>query len=269
LWLASGEEGSTMMSTAYAPDRITDAEHDQMSATEPMQIAELRTDRRAFRTRVLIASPQPIVRHGLRALFADAADIDLIAETESGSDAVRLARQLRPDVVAIDLLMPDVDGITATRTIRAEIPNTHVVVMAGIDEDGPAFEAMRAGASAYLTKETRTDTLLRTIRGAGSGQVALSSQAAARLVRMVGRHDVISERESEVMRLVARGKANKQIARELNIAQSTVKSHIGSLLSKLGLLSRTQLALYAARTGLVSLQLLDAEPTMLPATGTG
>jgi len=258
-----------MMSTTSAPDRITDAARDQVSATEPVQIAELRTDRRGFRTRVLIASPQPIARHGLRALLTDTADFDVVGETESAADAVRLARQLRPDVVAIDLLMPDVNGITATRTIRAEIPNTYVVVMAGIDEDAPAFEAMRAGASAYLTKEAQTDTVLRTIRGAGSGQVALSSQAAARLVRMVGRHDVISERESEVMRLVARGKANKQIARELNIAQSTVKSHIGSLLSKLGLLSRTQLALYAARTGLVSLELLDTAPTMLPAIATG
>jgi len=258
-----------MMSTAYAPDRIADAERDQLSVTEPMQIAELRTDRRGFKTRVVIASPLPIARHGLRVLLADAADIDVIGETESGSDAVRLARQLRPDVVAIDLLMPEVDGITATRMIRAEIPSTHVVVMAGVEEDTPAFEAIRAGASAYLTKEAQTDTLLRTIRGAGSGQVALSSQAAARLVRMVGRHDVISDRESEVMRLVARGKANKQIARELNIAQSTVKSHIGSLLSKLGLLSRTQLALYAARTGLVSLELLGAAPTMLPVSATG
>ena len=258
-----------MMSTAYAPDRSADTERDQMSTTRPMQIAELRTDRRASRTRILIASAQPIARHGLRALLADAADLDLIGETDSAGDAVRLARQLRPDVVAIDLLMPDVDGITATRTIRTETPDTHVVVMAGVDGDTPALAAMRAGASAYLTKAARTDTLLRTIRGAGSGQVALSAQAAARLVRTTGRHDVISERESEVMRLVARGKANKQIARELNIAQSTVKSHIGSLLSKLGLLSRTQLALYAARTGLVSLELLDAAPTMLPATATG
>jgi two-component system, NarL family, response regulator LiaR len=257
------------MSTAYAYDRIVDAERDQLSTTKPVQIAELRTDHRGFRTRVLIASAQPIARHGLRALLTDAADIDLIGETDNAGDAVRLARQHRPDVVAIDLLMPDVDGITATRKIRTESPNTQVVVMAGVDEDTPAFEAVRAGASAYLTKEARTDTLLGTIRGAGSGQVALSSQTATRLVRMIGRHDVISERESEVMRLVARGKANKQIARELNIAQSTVKTHIGSLLSKLGLLSRTQLALYAARTGLVSLELLDAAPTMLSATAMG
>jgi DNA-binding NarL/FixJ family response regulator len=258
-----------MMSTAYASESIADAERDQMSTTEPTQIAALRARHRGFRSRVLIASPQPIARHGLRALLTDAADIDLIGDTETAGEAIRLARELRPDVVAIDLLMPDVNGITVTRMIRTEIPNTHVVVMNGTDEGAPAFEAIRAGASAYLPREAKPEMFLRAIRGAGSGQVALSSEAAARLVRMVGRHDAISERESEVMRLVARGKANKQIARDLNIAQSTVKSHVGSLLSKLGLLSRTQLALYATRTGLVSQGLLDAAPTTLRVTATG
>jgi two-component system, NarL family, response regulator LiaR len=251
-----------MRSTAYAPEHVTDAELDSMSNDEPIQITRPRIAHRGLRTRVLITSSQPIVRHGLRALLTDAADIDVIAETKGGGDAVRLARQLRPDVVAIDLLLPDLDGITATRVIRTAIPSTHVVVMTGVDEHAPALEAMRAGASAYLPREATTDTFLRAIRGAGTGQVSLPSQAAARLVGVVGRHDAISEREAEVMRLVARGKANKQIARELNIAQSTVKSHVGSLLSKLGLLSRTQLALYAARTGLVSLAHPDAAPTL-------
>lgn len=258
-----------MSSTAYAPERSTAAELDQMSDAEPMQIAELRTVHRGPRTRVVIASAQPIIRHGLRALLADAADIDLIAETESGCDAVRLARRLRPDVVAIDQRMPDLDGITATRMIRSELASTYVIVITGIDEDVPAIEAIRAGASAYLPKEARTDTLLRAIRGADTGQVALSSQAAARLVHVASRHDAISEREADVMRLVAHGKANKEIARELNIAQSTVKSHVGSLLSKLGLLSRTQLALYAARTGLVSLERPDATRAKHLAVGTG
>ena len=254
-----------MSSTAYAPQRIADAEVNQVSDAEPIQIAELRTAHRAVRTRVLIASAQPIVRHGLRALLGDAADVDAIAETGSGDDAVRLARQLRPDVVAIDLLMPDLDGITATRMIRAQLPDTHVVVMTGLDENAPAIEAIRAGASAYLPREASTDTFLRAIRGARAGQVALSSQVAARLVHAVDRPDAISQREAEVMRMVARGKANKQIARELNIAPSTVKSHVGSLLSKLGLLSRTQLALYAARTGLVSLEHPDAAAMLCPA----
>jgi two-component system, NarL family, response regulator LiaR len=257
-----------MSSTAYAREFTASAERDSMSFVEPIQLTRPRVAHRHARTRVLIASAQPIVCHGLRALFADEADIDLIAETDNGGEAVRLARQLRPDVVAIDLLMPELDAISATRLIRSEIPNTHVVIMTGIDEDAPAIEAIRAGASAYLPRETRTDTLLRVIRSAGSGQVALSPQAAARLVRVVGRHEAISEREADVMRLVARGQANKQIARELNIAQSTVKSHVGNLLAKLGLLSRTQLALYAARTGLVALDCPDAMPTTCQAIGT-
>jgi NarL family two-component system response regulator LiaR len=206
------------------------------------------------RTRVLIASAQPLVRHGLRALVSAEDDLDVIAEAEDGGSAVALARQLRPDVVLIELLMPQVDGITATRMIRAEMTETQVVVITGVDEDAPAIESIRAGASAYLPKEARTDLVLRTIRGASAGQVALPSYAISRLVRVVGRHEGLSERESEVLRLVARGKANKQIARELDIAQSTVKSHVGSILAKLGLESRTQLALYAARTGMVALE---------------
>jgi DNA-binding NarL/FixJ family response regulator len=242
-----------MSSTAYALEQTSDSDLDSLSHVGLTEIPRPRAGDARIKTRVVIANHQPIVRHGLRALLADAPDVDVIAETEDGASAVRLARQLRPDVIVIDVLMPEMDGITATRMIRAEAPSTHVVVMTGVDDDIPAIEALRAGASAYLAKETRTDVLLRAIRSAGAGQVALPSRAAARLVRVVGRHEALSEREADVMRLVAQGKANKQIARELNIAQSTVKSHVGSLLSKLGLLSRTQVALYAARTGFVAL----------------
>lgn len=209
------------------------------------------TDRRP-RTRVLIANHQPIVRHGLRALLGETTDLDVVAEAESGREAVQKVRQLRPDVLVIDLLMPDVDGITATRMVRAEAPNTEVVVMTGAQDDGAAIESIRAGAAAYLPKDAQVDVLLRSIRSAGAGQVALPAQAAARLVRVVGHPDALSERESEVLRLVAQGMANKQIARQLGIAQSTVKSHVGSIFGKLGLLSRTQVALYAARTGMVT-----------------
>jgi DNA-binding NarL/FixJ family response regulator len=174
------------------------------------------------RIRVLIASAQPIVRHGLRALLTAESDLDVIAEADDGTSAVTLAHQLRPDVVLVDLLLPGVDGISATRLIRAETSTTQVVIITGVDEDAPAIEAIRAGASAYLPKEARTDLMLRTIRGASAGQVALPAYAVSRLVRVVGRSEALSERESEVLRLVARGKANKQIARELDLAQSTV-----------------------------------------------
>jgi DNA-binding NarL/FixJ family response regulator len=175
----------------------------------------------------------------------------VVGEASDGTVAVTLARQLCPDVVAIDLLMPQVDGIAATRLIRSETGGTQVVVMAGVDDDGPAVEALRAGATAYLPRETRTEVILETIRDASAGHVAMSSHTVARLLRNVDRRSALSERESEVLRRIAQGKMNKQIARELDIAESTVKSHVGSLLTKLRLDSRTQLALYAARTGLM------------------
>src|SRR5438067_1978338 len=191
-----------MRSTAYARDGRTGADDVGAPAAELLHMPRSQVQERRLRTRVLIANQQPIVRHGLRAL------------------------------------LPDLDGISATRMIRAELPRTEVVIMTGVNEDASAIESIRAGAIAYLPKETRTDVLLRTIRTAGEGQVVLPAQAAARLVRVVSRQDALSERESEVLRLVARGLPNKQIARELGIAQSTVKSHVGSIFGKLGLLSR-------------------------------
>jgi DNA-binding NarL/FixJ family response regulator len=215
------------------------------------------------RTRIVIANSQPILRHGLRALLTAEAELEIVAEAEDGASAVALAQRLRPDVVVIDLQLPDLDGLTATRMIRSTTADTKVVVLAGANDDALILESIRAGASAYLSRSMQTDVVVRTIRGARAGHVTLPSSAVARLVRDCERHDALSEREADVLRLVARGLANKQIARELDIAQSTVKSHVGSLLSKLGLLSRTQLALYAARTGLVALdhdEMSDEQP---------
>jgi two-component system, NarL family, response regulator LiaR len=209
------------------------------------------TDRMALR--VLIANHQPIVRHGLRALIEREPDLHVISETDDGSEAVRLARHLRPDVVLIDLSIPTVDGISATRMIRAQLPDTQVVVTSGFDEDASAIEAIRAGAAAYLLKNARIDEILRTIRGAGAGQVALPARTAARMVGLTGEQTPLSPRETEILCLVARGLANKQIARELAITESTVKTHVSGIFLKLGLASRTQVALYAARTGLVAL----------------
>jgi two-component system, NarL family, response regulator LiaR len=207
---------------------------------------------------VLIASPQPLVRRGLWNVIASEPDLQVVGEADDGGEAVRLARQLLPDVVLIDLSMPTFDGISATRMIRAEHRDIQVIVMTGVDSDISAIEAIRAGAAAYLLKDAQIDEVLRTIRGAGAGQVALPAQMVVRMVRLVGGHEVLSHRETEILRLVASGLANKQVARELRISLSTVKTHVNAVLSKLGLSSRTQAALYAARTGLIALDRLNS-----------
>jgi NarL family two-component system response regulator LiaR len=248
-----------MATTAFAPEirTVSGARGSLGTSVEPESRSYTASSRATLR--VLIANHQPIVRHGLRVLIANEPDLQVIGETDDGGEAVRLARQLRPEVVLIDLLIPTVDGISATRMIRAELRDTQVVVMTGTNEDASAIEAIRAGAAAYLLKDSRIEDLLRTIRGAGTGQVALPAHAAARMVRLVGGHEVLSQRETEVLCLVARGLANKQVAHALGITQSTVKTHVSGILSKLGLPSRTQVALYAARTGLVSLDHLSSE----------
>lgn len=251
-----------MACTAIAPGFRTASDAREAVDNRLRPVSRGQTASSTDTVRVLIANHQPIVRHGLRALIANEPDLEMIGETDDGGEAVRMARQLRPDVVLIDLSIPTVDGISATRMIRAELRDTQVVVMTGVHEDTSAIEAIRAGAAAYLLKDARIDDLLRTIRGAGAGQVALPAQMAARMVRLVGGRDVLSQRETDVLSLVARGLANKQVARQLGITESTVKTHVSGMLSKLGLPSRTQLALYAARNGLVALDHLGSEATV-------
>jgi DNA-binding NarL/FixJ family response regulator len=251
-----------MRSEMYAPPH-PDADIGSFRGGELTLLPGRRPEDRCGGTRIVIASPHPILRHGLRALLTAEAEFDIVAEAEDGASAIILARQLRPDVVVIDLQLPDLDGLTAVRMIRSETANTYVVVLAGANDDALILESIRAGASAYLSTSMQADAVVRTIRDAIAGRVALPANAVARLVLVRERHDIFSKRESDVLCLVARGLANKQIARELGIAQSTVKSHVGSLLNKLGLGSRTQLALYAARTGLVVLdhdEVTDEQP---------
>ena len=255
------------MSTAYAPVMRTESDSRWSADARLEPVSRSRPLSSPATLRVLIANHQPIVCHGLRTLIANEPDLQVIGEADDGAEAVRLARQLRPDVVLIDLAVPVVDGITATRMIRAELRDTQVIVMTGAHEDVSAIEAIRAGAVGYLLKNARIDDLLRTIRGAGAGQVALPAQTAARMLRLVGGHEVLSHRETDVLYLVARGLANKQVARELGITESTVKTHVSGILSKLGLPSRTQIALYAARTGLVALDRLGSDAAADEADG--
>lgn len=188
-------------------------------------------------------------------------DFEIVGEAEDGSQAVRLARELKPDVVVMDLLMPVMDGIAATTVIRTQIPEVEVLALTSVLEDEQVVAAVRAGAIGYLVKDTRGDELKQAIRSAAAGRVHLSPQAAARLMREVRAPDspeALTERETDVLRLMAQGLANKEIARELKIGEGTVKTHVSNVLAKLGVQSRTQAALHAVRIGLVSPEQLKA-----------
>jgi DNA-binding NarL/FixJ family response regulator len=204
--------------------------------------------------RILIADDHEVVRQGLRTFLSLDPALEVVGEAADGAEAVRLAHRLRPDVVLMDLLMPQLDGIAATEIIRRELPDTEVVALTSVLEDLSVVGAVRAGAIGYLLKDTRAPELRRAIKAAAAGQVQLSPSAAARLMREVKapeRPEALSERELEVLRLLARGRANKEISRDLGIAEKTVKTHVSSILGKLGVQSRTQAALYAGRVGVV------------------
>ncbi|HET6310123.1 MAG TPA: response regulator transcription factor [Candidatus Nitrosotalea sp.] len=207
------------------------------------------------KVRILIADDHSVVRQGLRMFLALDPEFEVVGEAATGEEAIRLAGQLRPDVVLMDLLMPGMGGVAATKMIRTELPDVEVIALTSVLADEAVTGAIRAGAIGYLLKNTEADELRRAIKSAAAGQVHLSPEAAARLVREVqipGSPEALTERETAVLRLVARGQANKQVARELGIQEQTVKTHVSNILGKLQLQSRTQAALYAVERGLVS-----------------
>lgn len=205
--------------------------------------------------RILIADDHSVVRQGLRMFLGLDPELEVVGEASDGAEALRLALELRPDVILMDLLMPVMDGIAATQAVRAALPDTEVLALTSVLEDASVVGAVRAGAIGYLLKNTEADELRRSIKAAAAGQVQLSPEAAMRLMREVRAPDspeTLTERETEVLRLVAQGMGNKQIARMLEIGEKTVKTHVSNILAKLGVQSRTQAALYAVEIGLVS-----------------
>jgi DNA-binding NarL/FixJ family response regulator len=204
--------------------------------------------------RVLVADDHSVVRQGLRMFLSLDPEIEIVGEAANGKEALDMAGSLHPDVVLMDLLMPVMDGITAIGAIRQSVPGVEVLALTSVLEDASVVGAIKAGATGYLLKDTRAEELREAIKAAAAGQVQLSPQAAARLMREVRAPESpesLTDRETDVLRLLAEGRANKEIARELQIGEKTVKTHVSNILTKLGVQSRTQAALHAMRIGLV------------------
>jgi two-component system, NarL family, response regulator LiaR len=217
--------------------------------------------------RVLVVDDHVIVRSGIRALLATEGEIEVVGEARDGQEALEQIRVLQPDVVLLDLLMPRMDGIEVTRRVAIESPSTHILVLTSFAADDKVFPAIKAGALGYLLKDTGPQELVGAIRQVYRGESWLSPAIARRLLQeLVGPSDrtltpdPLTERELGVLKVVAQGKSNQEIAEALVISEATVRTHVSSILSKLHLASRTQAALYALREGLASLDNVNANP---------
>ncbi len=207
--------------------------------------------------RVLIADDHAVVRQGLRTFLELQEEIEVVGEAGDGVEAVEIAEELKPDVALMDLVMPRLGGGEAIERIIEVSPATRVVVLTSFADDEVLFPALRAGAAGYLLKDVQPRELVSAIRAAAGGETILHPTVAARVLEEVtsrpdpARRSALTERELEVLALIARGMANKLIARELGVAERTVKTHVSNILGKLGLTDRTQAALWAVREGLV------------------
>ncbi len=215
-----------------------------------------------MRIRVLIADDQEMIRSGLRLILAAEPDIDVVAEVSDGHDAVAAARRLRPDVTLMDIRMPRLDGLQATRRLLADtVPPTRVVVLTTFDIDAYVYEALRAGASGFLLKNAPAEELVQAIRVVASGDGLLDPAVTRRVIEEFARIPAqtqpppelanLTERELEVLHLVARGLSNAEIATRLYISEATVKTHVARILSKLRLRDRVQAVVYAYERGVI------------------
>ncbi|GAA1313296.1 DNA-binding response regulator [Planotetraspora silvatica] len=212
--------------------------------------------------RVVLADDQPLVRAALRMVIADAPDLEVAGEAGTGVEAVRLAETVRPDVVVMDLRMPEMNGIDATRLITSGPGGAHVIVLTTFDDDDHVYGALRAGASGFLVKDMALDDILAAIRVVAAGDGLIAPSVTRRLIEeFAGRPpsapkrrpvDGITEREREVLTLVGRGRSNTEIAADLVISVATVKTHVTRLIAKLDARDRVQLVIIAYESGLVS-----------------
>lgn len=213
--------------------------------------------------RVLLVDDHALVRRGLHFFLSTQPDIKLVGEAGDGQEALQQVAKLRPDVVLMDLVMPGMDGIEATQQIRNQYPDVQVIMLTSFSEQDQVMPAIRAGAVGYLLKDVQPDELVSAIRGAHQGQAQLHPKVANQLMAALAGpapaaapvpapvpRDALTTREEDVLRLIAQGKSNKEIAVALHIAEKTVKTHVSNILSKLGLADRTQAAIYAVKQGL-------------------
>lgn len=215
--------------------------------------------------RVVIADDQGLVRAGFRLLLEQVEDVAVVAVAEDGAAALSVVRQTRPDVVLMDIRMPHLDGLAATRRLAEEQPDTKVIVLTTFDEDDYVYEALRAGACGFLLKSSPPEQLLSAIRTVAAGDALLDPSVTRRVIEEFGRQsartiapgpelDLLTDRELDVLRQVARGLSNAEIAAELVIAEATVKTHVARMLAKLGLRDRVQAVVYAYERGLARTQ---------------
>jgi len=207
----------------------------------------------------MLVDDHAIVRNGIRAYLEVLPDMEIIAEAESGTQAVKMAEDLAPDVVLMDLKMPEMDGVEATWRVRQVSPRSQIIILTSYHEDSHIFPAIKAGALSYILKNVDPEELASAIRSAAKGEAILSPKVASRLIgewrddRTEGMQDYmqLTEREQEVLALIAEGLSNAEIAARLVISEKTVKSHVSNILSKLHLADRTQVAVFAWREGIM------------------
>lgn len=209
--------------------------------------------------RVLIVDDHEIVREGLRTLFSEESEFEVAGEAASGEEAVSLVGSLAPDVVLMDLVMPGLDGIEATRRILERHPTVRILVLTSFADEPHVRRAIEVGATGFLLKDVLKGDLLKAIRSVAAGEPALHPEVQRQLLRQVtgvGRPvaESLTEREMAVLKLIGRGKSNKEIAKALHLSEGTVKGHVSAVLSKLGVEDRTQAALFAVREGWVPLR---------------
>lgn len=210
--------------------------------------------------RVLIVDDHVFVRKGIQALLATEKDIEVVGEAEDGEQALERIELLNPDVILLDLLMPKLDGIEVTQRVLADDPNARILVLTSFTADDKVFPAIKAGAMGYLLKDSEPEELVQAIRQVYLGESSLSSVIARKVLKEISRPpdkdlttEPLTERELEVLRFVARGMSNREIADELVLSEATVRTHVSNILGKLHLASRTQAALYALRKGFAPL----------------